>query len=182
MVDFRTLTCEGIQWQRLGPASADVPWRGQYSTRFQNLGQRLWSVVVDNKPWPGPDWASACLPDTALNPAGAGTAQEFAAEAKNLVGASVVKVRYAFLFQPGGPTRASNQWVNRVRVETREISAAQGWRINLEVRIEDPREYTEGGVAIALLPVRVDARIDTSLKQFRDSLLHLVSPAGVFTV
>lgn len=184
--DMRVLTCDGIQWERLGPAVM-VPnalWGGRDSALYFNFGQRAWSVVQNNKPQPEAAvyWASACPRGEGASPSCPQLTTEYALGARNYLGTPVLKVRYAFLVQPGGPAGSSGQWISRVSVEPREVSTAWGWSVGLEVVTEQPREYGEAGAALAVLPVRIAVVAETKIKQLRDSRLFLVAPSGVFTL
>lgn len=183
--DSRALTCANAQWERIGPAAPALPgglWTACGSVRFFNGGQRTWRLIEKNKPVDQASWASASPADAAPTPSSTVLTQQFSVSAKNLYGVSVVMIRYRFAVQSGRGPEASDRWISQLSVKPGEPDIALGWNVGMTVVAQEPREYADAGAAIAVLPVKIDLTIETKLKRFEASKLHLVTPTGVFSL
>jgi hypothetical protein len=183
--DSRALTCGNVQWERIGPAAPALPhglWTACGSARFFNGGRRTWPLIEKNKPADQASWASASPASAAPTPSSITLTQEFSVSAKNLYGVSVVMIRYRFVVQTGCRQGAPDQWIDRCSVVPGGLDIALGWTVGMTAGLQEPREYEDAGAAIAVLPVRIDLTIETKLKRHEASQMHLVTPAGIFSV
>ena len=173
-----------VQWEQLGPAAIALPnglWTPVGSDGFFNGGRRNWALVEKNKPVDQASWASASPAGAAPTPTSTALKQEYSVTVKNLLGVTVIAIRYGFTVQTARGAAPPDQWISRLIVSPGTVDIAYGWNVGMTVVVQEPREYDSAGAAIAVLPVTIELAIDTKLKHSEESKLYLVTPVGVFS-
>lgn len=181
-LDFKAFTCASMKWDRMGapaPPSPNGLWTASPSSRFCNSGRRNWPVIEKNKPVSQSAWASAGPAGSTPGSGSTAIAQDFSFDAKNCYGATVVSLRFRLEVQAGA-TGKTDRWIAQFSVAPGELNVASGWEVSMTVLVQEPCEFVDAGVTIAVLPVRIALAIQTKLKSQDASDTYFVTPIGLF--
>jgi hypothetical protein len=176
-LDPRALTIDQIRWDAIGPSNpalAGVLVAARLSSLPALRGGKSWPLILRNQTMPPDVWVSSGQASSDADAPSTPVAQEFVVSARNRYGTQALLVRYRVLAQCDGAAGAPEQTIARLTFNVGQVSIAWGWTVSMRVVVRD-----NPGAAIALLPVNVVLELSSAVKSQEESMLHVVSPAGI---
>lgn len=136
------------------------------------LGQKVWQVIVDNKPVANvstqrvsvlpmaqQDWAQM---ESWQGPA----VKSFTIEAKNLYGATVMSHRYTVAFNYGGKYNGTGNFLANATIIPTEVSVSWGFTLNSQVEVGTVLNVATKANPTAAVDMQVAWKMDSVLKHF----------------
>ena len=153
-----------------------------------NIGTRIWSIVVANKPVVDvKNQYATALPEGLKGWASMGGWRApqgtiYGLVAKNAYGATVINVRYQVLRTAGGNYKGVGKYLTAVTVEPLLVEVAWGYKFSMDASVPDSSVVnvgtTENPVA-AMMP-QLSWRISTPIKDSQGKGVYYIQGDGAF--
>ena len=153
-----------------------------------NIGQKIWKIVVDNKPVVDVKTQYATALPEGVKGWGSmagwsrpkGTIYELVA--KNAYGGQVVRLRYQVLRTSGGTYKGTGKYLTAVTVEPLLLEVAWGYKVNVENSVPDSSVVNVGTseAPVAAMIAQLAWRVSTPIKDSQGKGIYYLQGDGVF--
>ena len=153
-----------------------------------NIGQKIWKIIVDNKPVVDVhnQYATA-LPKGATRWDSMGGWQApkgtiYGLTAKNAYGITVINVRYQVLRTYGGSYKGKGKYLTAVTVEPLLVEVAWGYHYTMEAAVPDTSIVNVGTTEnpVAAMMAQLAWRIQTPIKDSQGKGIYFLQGDGAF--
>ena len=153
-----------------------------------NIGQKIWKIVVDNKPVVDvrTQYATA-LPKGATGwdsmagwqpPKGV----VYGLTAKNMYGLTVINIRYQVLRTYGGSYNGKGKYLTAVTVEPLLVEVAWGYKFTMEASVPDTSIVNVGTTEkpVAAMLAQLAWRVQSTIKDSQGKGIYFIQGDGLF--
>jgi hypothetical protein len=153
-----------------------------------NLGQRIWKVVVDNKPVVDAktQYATA-LPMgvtdwSAMEGWQPTVATVYELKVKNAFCATVVDLQYQVLRTAGGSYKGAGKYLTAVTIQPMFLEVAWGYHVSVEASVPDSSIVNVGTLdkPVAAMTAELAWRVSTPIKDIQGKSLYYMQGDGVY--
>jgi hypothetical protein len=153
-----------------------------------NLGQRIWKVVVDNKPVVDAKTQYATALPMGVTDWSAmegwqptvGTVYEL--KVKNAFCATVVDLQYQVLRTAGGSYKGAGKYLTAVTIQPMFLEVAWGYHVSVEASVPDSSIVNVGTLdkPVAAMTAELAWRVSTPIKDIQGKSLYYMQGDGVY--
>jgi hypothetical protein len=153
-----------------------------------NIGQKIWKIVVDNKPVVDikTTYATA-LPEGVKGWAAMGGWQRpkgtiYQLTAKNAYGIQVINLRYQVLRTAGGSYKGTGKYLTAVTVEPLLVEVAWGYHFSMEAAVPDTSIVNVGTTEnpVAAMMAQLGWHISTPIKDSQGKGIYYLQGDGAY--
>ncbi len=153
-----------------------------------NIGQKIWKIVVDNKPVVDvkTQYATA-LPDGVKGWSSMAGWQRpkgtiYQLTAKNAYGGQMINLRYQVLRTAGGNYKGTGKYLTAVTIEPLLVEVAWGYHFSMDVAVPDTSVVNVGTTEnpVAAMMVQLGWRIQTPIKDSQGKGIYYLQGDGVY--
>ena len=153
-----------------------------------NIGQKIWKIVVDNKPVVDvkTQYATA-LPEGVKGWAAMGGWQRpkgtiYQLTAKNAYGGQVINLRYQVLRTAGGSYKGTGKYLTAVTVEPLLVEVAWGYHFSMDASVPDTSIVNVGTTEnpVAAMMAQLGWHISTPIKDSQGKGIYYLQGDGVY--
>jgi len=153
-----------------------------------NIGQKIWKIVVDNKPVVDvkTQYATA-LPEGVKGWASMGGWQRpkgtiYQLTAKNRYGGQVINLRYQVLRTAGGSYKGTGKYLTAVTVEPLLVEVAWGYHFSMEASVPDTSIVNVGTTEnpVAAMMAQLGWHISTAIKDSQGKGIYYLQGDGAY--